>query len=56
MKVINTSMSEVGCVVPYLPSKLSKGLPVCTNASSGTKAKKIYDKLTNERFKKGGDV
>ena len=49
-------MEKVGCVPPYIPSKLSGGHPVCPNSTSGYKALQLYEKFTNERFKKGSEV
>ena len=44
-KIIKKSMEEVGCIVPFLPSSISRQYPVCESNTTGSAAFNIYETL-----------
>ena len=47
--ILDTSISEVGCIAPYLPRNISKDYPICKDNKTGSVAWNIYNDLVYEQ-------
>ena len=55
--ILEKSMSEAGCIAPYMPRNISKDYPICETLTTGTLALDIYDKYVyNMQYSKHSEV
>ena len=55
--ILEKSMSEVGCIVPFIPKNISKNYPICETYKTGTLAWDIYNRFVYEiQFSKQSEV
>ena len=55
--ILEKSMSEAGCIAPYIPRNMSKDYPICETLETGTLAWDIYNKYVyNAQFSKNSEV
>ena len=46
--ILKKSMSEAGCIAPFMPRNISKDYPICESFETGTLAWDIYNKYVYE--------
>ena len=55
--ILEKSMSEAGCIAPYIPRNMSKDYPICETLETGSLAWDIYNKYVYEaQFSKDSEV
>ena len=55
--ILEKSMSEVGCIVPYMPQNISQDYPICETVETGSLAWDIYNNHVYEaQFSQDSEV